>query len=360
MSLTIIDGIFFQFRMTGIARVWVHLLTEWSKAEFAPHILVLDRAGTAPKIPGIRYREIPLFDMMARENDRAMLQQVCDEEEATLFCSTYYTTPVTSPSVFMAYDMIPENTPFFNLDYPMWQMKHYGIRHATAYIAISRSTAYDLIQFHPQADSRVTIAHCSVDRTRFFPSPQSEIEALQQKYGIHTAYLLFVGDRTGYKNAGLLFHALGQIQDKGRFEVVCVGGNQTLETEFAEVAAGFKVHVLALSDTELRAAYSGAAAFIYPSVYEGFGLPLLEAMACGCPVITCHNTSIPEVAGAAALYVKEYNLDEMLDAIQKVQQLEVRQGLIQMGFRQVKRFSWGRMAETVKSVLLKTQSEIYG
>jgi glycosyltransferase involved in cell wall biosynthesis len=358
--LVLIDGIFFQFRMTGIARVWVHLLTEWSKTDFMSRILVLDRAGTAPKIPGVRYREIPLFDMMTMENDRVMLQQVCDEERATLFCSTYYTTPVTTPSIFMVYDMIPENTPFFNLDYPIWQLKHYGIRHASAYMAISRSTAHDLIQFHPQADGKVTIAHCAVDRTRFFPSEQSEIETFRQHYGIHTPYLLFIGDRTGYKNAGLLFHTLGQMQDKGTLEVVCVGGNRTLETEFTEVAAGFKVHVLALSDAELRVAYSGALAFAYPSVYEGFGLPILEAMACGCPVITCHNTSIPEVAGAAALYVKEYSIDEMLDAIQKMRQPEIRQGLIQMGFRQVQRFSWERMAETVKSVLLKVQGEICG
>jgi len=126
------------------------------------------------------------------------------------------------------------------------------------------------------------------------------------------------------------------------------------------VSQGFNVHILPLNDAELRVAYSGAIALVYPSVYEGFGLPILEAMASGCPVITCQNSSIPEVAGAAALYVGEYNIQEMLEAIQHVQQPEIRDGLIRMGYRQVQRFSWERMAETVKHALLKATGDSCG
>ncbi len=94
--------------------------------------------GTAPKIPGIFYRTIPAYDYNKTDADREMLQQVCDEEGADLFISTYYTTPISTPSVFIAYDMIPE---VLGADFnePMWREKHNAIRHASAYISISEN-----------------------------------------------------------------------------------------------------------------------------------------------------------------------------------------------------------------------------
>lgn len=347
----IIDGVFFQFRMTGIARVWFHLLEVWGQTEFGQRILVLDRAGTAPKIKGIRYREIPALNMTRLDLDRALLQAVCDEENAALFCSSYYTVPVTTPSVFMAYDMIPENTEFYDLENSMWQMKHHGIRHASAYLAISRSAALDLARFYPKARDKVTVAYCAVDRGRFYPATPSEVDNFKGHFNIHAPYVLFVGDRTEHKNGVLLFRTLAGMFPKGGLEVVCVGGAKTLEPAFEDLAKGFAVHVVQLGDRDLRAAYTGATALIYPSAYEGFGLPILEAMACDCPVITCSNSSIPEVAGGAAIYVSESNADEMAAAICNVMRPDVRQGLIQLGRSQVMRFSWERMADTVKHVL---------
>ena len=130
-----IDGVFFQLYKTGIARVWTSLLEEWAINGFAQHIIVLDRAETAPKIAGVWYRNVPAYDYNNTDSDRQMLQQVCDEEGADLFISTYYTTPINTPSVFMAYDMIPE-VRGANFDEPMWREKHNGIRHASAYITI--------------------------------------------------------------------------------------------------------------------------------------------------------------------------------------------------------------------------------
>jgi glycosyltransferase involved in cell wall biosynthesis len=95
-----------------------------------------------------------------------------------------------------------------------------------------------------------------------------------------------------------------------------------------------------LDDRDLRAIYSGAIALIYPSLYEGFGLPIVEAIACGCPVITCRNSSLSEVAGDAAIYVDEYEITEMIQALEQVQIPEIRQKLIQLGLEQSKKFSW--------------------
>lgn len=313
----IVDGVFFQLYKTGIGRVWCSLLEEWAENGSSKHILVLDRAGTAPKIPGLRYRSVQPYDYAKTDADREMLQQVCDEEGAELFISTYYTTPISTPSVFMAYDMIPEAMGW-DLNHPMWQEKHYAIQHAAAYMAISENTARDLVKFFPQISSEsVTVALCGVKRS-FLTASLEKINSFKTKYGISKPYFILVGTG-GYKNTILFFKAFAQLCSRGGFDIVCTGSSSLLETEFRNYTSGSVVHMLQLSDEELKAAYSGAIALVYPSKYEGFGLPVLEAIACGCPVITCPNASIPEVAGKAALYVNDEDVDGLTDALCDVQ-----------------------------------------
>lgn len=347
-----IDGVFFQLYKTGIARVWQSLLEEWSKGDFARHLVVIDRVGTAPKIEGIRYRTIPAYDYGNTDFDRKMLQQICDEENASLFISTYYTTPISTPSVFMAYDMIPEMLGA-DPNEIMWREKHRGIAHGSAYIAISESTAKDLVKCFPNINSPVTVAHCGISPA-FHPAHEEEIIQFKMKYGINKPYFILVGAGSDYKNAVLFFQAFSQLYSKSGFEVICTGSGYLLGNEFRELAAGSVVHSLYLSDDELRAAYSGATALVYPSKYEGFGMPVAEALACGCPVITCPNASIPEVAGDAAIYVKDDNIEEMIDALCEVQKLKIRNRLMAQGLEQAQKFSWSNMADIVSSALIKS------
>ncbi|PSB51793.1 FkbM family methyltransferase [filamentous cyanobacterium Phorm 6] len=347
----IIDGVFFQLYRTGIARVWNSLLEEWAKDGFSQHIIILDRAGTAPKIVGIRYLTIPAYNYGTTDTDREMLQQVCDQEGADLFISTYYTTPLSTPSVFMAYDMIPEVLQA-NLNEPMWKEKHHAIRHASGYISISENTARDLRKFFPEIPlDSVKVAHCGVD-SLFSPASQEEINSFKIKYGISKPYFLSVGGGSDYKNTILFFKAFGKLASKQGFEIVCTGTGILLEAELRNYTVGSVVHKLQLSDEELRLAYAGAVALIYPSKYEGFGMPVLEAMSCGCPVITCPNASIPEVAGEAALYVNDEDVEGLADALCEVQKPKVRNSLIAAGLEQAKKFSWSKMAKTVSSALI--------
>jgi glycosyltransferase involved in cell wall biosynthesis len=349
--LIAIDGIFFQGHNSGIARVWKTLLEEWSANGFGKHLIVLDRMDTSPKIPGIRYRFIPAHDYNATDTDRQILQEVCDQEGVDLFISTYYTTPLSTPSVFMAYDMIPE---FFgwNLNLPEWREKHYGIQHASAYIAISENTARNLIGCFPhiRPDS-VTVAHCGVN-SNFVPSQPEKISTFKLKYGISKPYFLLVGWRTAYKNTAFFLKAYYQLTNKSDFDIICIGGDSVLEPEFTHYAQNRAIHLQRISDDDLKAAYSGAVALIYPSLYEGFGMPIIEAMACGCPVITCFYGSIPEVAGQAALYVDGFNVEDFVKRLVQVQQPEVRQSLISAGLEQAKKFTWLNMAEKVSAVLI--------
>ncbi len=352
----LIDGVFYQINNTGIARVWISLLQEWVKTGFAKQLLFLDRAGTAPRIPGIKYLCIPSYDYNNTEADRNLLQKICDEESADIFISTYYTTPLSTPSVFMAYDMIPERYQT-NLNAAMWREKHQGIRHGSAYITISEQTASDLVEFFPEIPrDRVTVAPCGI-QPEFVPAPPAEITAFKSKYHLSKPYFLWVGSRSNinrYKNAILFFQAFAQLANRREFEILCVGGEAQLEAEFQPYVTDTQIHLLKLSDPELRLAYSGAVALIYTSKYEGFGLPILEAMACGCPVITCPNGAIPEVAGQSVIYVNENDIPGLVKAMQEVQKSEIRNSLIEAGLLRTQEFSWAKMAEIISSTLIAT------
>jgi glycosyltransferase involved in cell wall biosynthesis len=346
----IIDGVFFQFYHTGIARVWKSLLEEWSKTPFIKNIVVLDRANTAPRIPGVSYYQIPAYNYAQTDADQLMLQQVCNELDADLFISTYYTTPLETPSVFMGYDMIPEVLGF-DLNQQMWQEKRRAIEHASAYLAISEHTAQDLIEIYPEIDaSTVTVAHCGVQSV-FKPASATNLAEFRAKYGITKPYFV-IGSPGGYKNTELFLQAFAQLPAKSGFDIIVTGGH-VMSEEHRQYTFGSNVHYLRMDDFELSLAYSGAIALVYPSKYEGFGLPIVEAFACACPVITCPNASIPEVAGEAAIYVFDDDIDGMAEALCEVQKPQVRAALIAAGLEQVKQFSWTKMGNIISSVLIE-------
>jgi glycosyltransferase involved in cell wall biosynthesis len=348
----LVDAVFFQYNRSGIARVWSSLLAEWVRDGFAKQILVLDRQNTAPRIAGIAYRTVAAHSYAAPDADHAMLQQVCDEEGANLFISSYYTTPTTTPSVFMAYDMIPEVMNWDTSTLAIWVEKHAGIRHASAHIAISHNTAQDLCRFFPSIrPEQVNVTHCGVD----FAAPSLEkISAFKAHHRIERPYFLLVGSRGAYKNAELFFKAFEAFgPQRAQYAIVCTGPWSALEPEFSRYVGEATVHMLEVDDASLQCAYADAIALVYPSLYEGFGMPITEAMACACPVISCPTGSIPEVAGDAVLYVDPSDVGGMFDALVQVQSPAMRAVLRAKGLHRAAQFSWVKMASQVKAVLLE-------
>ncbi|MBT9313003.1 glycosyltransferase family 4 protein [Leptothoe kymatousa] len=351
--VVVIDGVFFQLLNSGIGRVWHMLLQEWSQSDFGQHILVLDRNNTAPKVPGIRYRAVPAYVPSAPGRDSLMLQTVCAEENAAMFLSTFYTTPTTTPSVMLIYDMIPE---VMNADIKDWQEKVNALMHASEYLAISENTARDFQTFYPSLSNKpITVAHCGVSET-FKPANEKQVRDFKEKYNINKPFFCTVGERlgfNGYKNVDLFFKAFALLENKSDYMIVCIGGKDALEPELASIVNGLDVSVLRISDSELASAYTSAAALVYPSKYEGFGMPIAEAMACGCPVITSKTSSIPEVAGDAAIYLENLDIDNMLSALEKIQLDEVREFSGSQGLIQASKFSWQQMADMSSSSILR-------
>jgi hypothetical protein len=146
----VLDAVFFQYRTTGIARVWQDILQQWAELPIAGQLLILDRDNTCPRIPGLTYRTIPQHDYQHLDRDRLLLQHICDEVAARCFVSTYYTTPVSTNSLLMVHDCIPEALGA-DLEQPAWQEKKQAIEHARAYCTVSGHTATDLFRYYPQA-----------------------------------------------------------------------------------------------------------------------------------------------------------------------------------------------------------------
>lgn len=352
MIRLLVDGVFFQMTNTGIARVWASIL-ELMARDPRFELFLLDR-GDAPSIEGVTSIPFPSYRFQYCVADSEMIQKLCDLHRIDVFTSTYYTTPMRTPMVLMVYDMIPE---LFGFDVSLrgWLEKAAAIAYAQHYVCISQNTRHDLVAIHPEIPMNAThVAYCGIDRAVFRERTAADIATFRGAYGLDRPYFLFVGSRVqhnGYKNSQLFFDALPRI-DEPSFDVFCAGGEPEIEADILRnLPPGVRCQRAHLTDDELSLAYAGAQALVYPSLYEGFGMPVIEAMASGCPVITTAHGSLAEAAGDAAMLISGASTQEMADALSKVQQDLVREALRAKGLAHAARFRWDGMASLLGDCL---------
>jgi len=272
------------------------------------------------------------------------LQRAYDLRRFDLFHQTYYTAqdPVRGrcPSVLTVHDMIHELHPQSERQKEwMVSMKRPSVDRSDAVIAISESTKRDLMRLYGTPEEKIHVIH---------HANSLQVEAAPTSL-LARPYVLFVGTRTGYKNFALLARAYAQRPDVVRdFDLVCFGGGAFTPEEralLAELGLGERVHHFAGADEVLATLYRHAAVMAYPSRYEGFGLPALEAMHYGCPVIVADTSSLPEVVGDAAERVEPDSQESLAEALARVlQDAERKAELVRRGYEQERRFSWERCA----------------
>ncbi len=274
--------------------------------------------------------------------------------KADLYHSPYYLMPyrLKIPTLLTVYDFIPLRYP----QYTSWKARlffrfahRWAVQVAQHITTISKATERDLIHFYPFCATKTTTIPLAAD-TIFQPQPAQATAQLRADLKLPEQYLLYFGSNKPHKNLVRLVEAWAMIQPQP-MPLVIAGA---WDNHFPE--AQQRAHELGLSQTvrflgripesNLPLLYNGAILFIFPSEYEGFGLPVLEAMACGTPVACSNSSSLPEVAGEASLTFNPTNVAEMTETIQRLLTDGTLQAkLRELGLRQATCFSWERTAQ---------------
>ena len=268
---------------------------------------------------------------------------------------TYYSSsPDTSkkfPTVVTVYDMIHELFPdMYSPHDQTTKLKRASVNRADHIICISNSTKKDLVHFFGLSENKISVVHLGVDQCK-----SDIIYDTSVKQFINKPYLLHIGGRYGHKNFFTFLKAFASSPKlMSDFQIVNFGRSDITLKEMVRIRKlGFDtkqiVHISG-SDEILIGCYQHASALVCPSLYEGFGLPTLEAMAYGCPVICSHASSLPEVVGDAAEMFDPTSIDDMRYAIENVVYSTERTGQLKdSGYSRIKMLSWNKCAaETLK------------
>jgi glycosyltransferase involved in cell wall biosynthesis len=232
----------------------------------------------------------------------------------------------------------------------------FAVHHSAAVITGSEATRRDLLELFDADPERVIVTPYAADPI-YRPMPRAEAHAaVRRRLGAPVPYLLSVGVLQPRKNLPRLVRAYNRIANRVPHRLVLVGKEgwapEDLKKAVSETPVGKEVLFTGyVADADLPALYAGADLFVYPSLYEGFGLPVLEAMACGAPVVTSNVSSLPEVAGDAGIIIDPENTPALADTLLELLGDEPRRrDLARRGLERAAAFNWDRTAELTRSV----------
>lgn len=263
-----------------------------------------------------------------------------------LFHPTYYDPYflkyLVKPFVITIHDMIHDLYPQFVNDDGTSQARRLLAQKAKKIIAVSENTKKDIVAILGIDDKKITVV---------YPATCMSDKGIEKRV-IEEPYLLYIGERYTYKNFKFFIKAVAGLLCKNKISLLCGGGKPFSKSELDLLntlnLTDFVKHLPISSDEELASLYRNALAFCYPSLYEGFGIPILEAFACGCPVVLSRRSSFPEVAGAAGVYFEPDDASSIVSALEKVINDRVfRNDIIKIGYQQLGKFSWEKAAKQI-------------
>ncbi|GAB4343765.1 MAG: glycosyltransferase family 1 protein [Desulfobulbaceae bacterium] len=311
------------------------------------------RGGTVP----VHGRRVPVFPGKHRVLPRLnslVSEKILYRLRPDILHATYYHPRIPEwdgPRILTVYDMIHERFPhlFTGVDREVPRWKREAVARADHLIAISRCTRDDLVEMLDVEPEKITVISLAPSLKAPEGGGEKRVPCRERPY------LLYVGLRGGVKNFATLLAAFSSSPVLRKdFDLVCVGGGPFTDDELRgirEQGVERRVTQVEADDAQLARLYEGASLFVYPSLYEGFGLPLLEAMRCGCPVACSGTSSMPEVAGEAALFFDPTDSGEMRVTLERiVTSPSLADELRARGRRREKEFGWEECARLTAAV----------
>lgn len=256
----------------------------------------------------------------------------------------------------VGYLYFPEAHPEQERRYLDWTTR-FSAHRATKIMADSLATKHDLIQHYQVEETKLDVVYPGVDEALAPITDPDTLAEVRAKYGLPERYLLFVGTLQPRKNIERLVKAFhlwrGNTQPEHHPMVLALAGKQSQLFDPRWVDNIPNVQLLGyVADEDLAALYSGAVGFVFPSLFEGFGFPILEAMRCQTPVVCSNTSSLPELAGDAAILVDPLDMDSIVEGIRLlVENDALRAEIIQKGVIQAQKFTWDQAAQQALQVL---------
>ena len=299
------------------------------------------------KVWGMHVNQLPRTGRIVQLLNGELVRWKLNQTQPDIVHETYYLgrklAPSKSKTIVTVYDMIHEKFPqFFPSNDKTRQIKKTAVNRADHVICISENTRADLINLLQVPREKTSVTHLA------YTASKEKAEPLERLRG--RPYIAYVGVRIGYKNFIGLIRAFGVSTFlRGHFSIVCFGGGALTREEREEITRAKlkpdQVIMMNGTDQLLESVYRGAAAFAYPSLYEGFGLPPLEAMSAECPVVCSRTSSLPEVCGDAAEYFDPAQPESIATSIERaVASNGRRKELVALGLLQIRKFSWDQCA----------------
>lgn len=324
--------------------------------------LYVDAPVTVDTFPAQPQVEIRLLPVRRMWTHRGLARELLRHPPDVLFVPSHVVPLLLPPGRLpptvvtihdLGYHRYPKAHTRFQRAYLEWSTR-WSVAAATEVIAVSRATAADLVRWAGAPADKVSVVYEAAPELTV-PPPRAR-EAVRSRYALARPYALYVGTIQPRKNLSRLIEAYARLPDPG-WDLVLAGGrgwlSDALYAQATTSGVAGRVHFPGyIPDSDLPGLLAGATCFCFPSLFEGFGLPVLEAQSLGVPVMTANSSSLPEIAGDAALYVDPTDVDAIAAAMLRLSQdEELRRQLIAAGYENVKRFSWDKAARETLAVL---------
>ncbi|GAB6137374.1 glycosyltransferase family 4 protein [Halanaerobaculum tunisiense] len=357
-------NVFFDYRMkdwSGIGRYCRNLIIEFGELDLHNNIFLLSNKATDSN-----FKNITCNSNVFSIKEQFELPFMSLNKNINVFHSPHFVYPIFSfdkliltihdltPLLFPQYFSASERTYIKSM---IWLAKF----RADKIITVSQNTKQDLINEFNFNSDKIKVIYNGIDDS--YKPIRNGLDTIKEKYKTGDKYILYVGNIKPHKNIPRLLKALSKVKNDNNMKLVIVGKRDKAYDQVFKVIDRYELEDNVIftgfvPDNDLLLLYNAATLFVYPSLYEGFGLPPLEAMACGTPVITSNISSLPEVVGEAAITVDPYSIDDLATAINNVlSDSNLQEELSRKGLERVRQFSWRKTAQETFKVYQEVLKE---